>query len=92
MLLPTVTNLALFTITISMALCLWRLIVGPSFPDRVAASDTISTNIVALLIVLSIKFTTQDYFDAVLVIAILGFLSSVALAKFLIGGSVFDRD
>lgn len=92
MLIQVVTNLALFAIAISMLICLYRLIIGPSLPDRVVASDTISTNIVALLIVLSIKFTTQAYFDAALVIAILGFLTSVAMAKFLTGGSVFDRD
>ncbi len=92
MLINVVTNFALVVITICLGFCLYRLIIGPSFPDRLVASDTISTNTVAFLIVLSIKYTTQVFFDAALVIAILGFLSTVAMSKFLIGGSVFDRD
>lgn len=92
MLINLVTSFSLFVITICLGMCVYRCIVGPSLPDRVAASDCLSTNIVALFIVLGIKFATDVYYDAALVIAILGFLSSVALSKFMIGGSIFDRD
>ncbi len=92
MLISIVTSFSLFVITICLGMCIYRFIAGPSLPDRVAANDCLSTNIVALFIILSIKFATEVFVDAALVIAILGFLSSVALSKFLIGGSIFDRD
>jgi multicomponent Na+:H+ antiporter subunit F len=57
----------------------------------VIALDTIATNIVGLILVLEIKSGSRAYIDAALVIALLAFLGTVALAKYLAGGTVIDR-
>lgn len=82
-------------ITLILALCIvmaaYRVIKGPSQPDRVIALDVIGVNIVALIVVLGIKSGSRLYVDVALVIALLAFVGMVALAKHLAGGAVIDR-
>jgi len=81
--------------TLILAACIvmaaYRVIKGPSQPDRVIALDVIGINIVALIMVLEIKSGSRVYVDAALVIALLAFVGTVALAKYLAGGTVIDR-
>jgi multicomponent Na+:H+ antiporter subunit F len=69
----------------------YRVIAGPSQADRVIGLDIIGTNTVGLILVLGIKSASHAYVDAALVIALLAFLGTVALAKYLAGGTVIDR-
>ena len=64
-------------IGVSLVLNLWRLIVGPSIPDRILALDTMYINTIALIILYGIGMQTQIYFEAALLIAMLGFVSTV---------------
>ncbi len=82
--------LALTLLTLGVLCCLYRLIKGPSLPDRVLALDTLSTLMVGQFIVLGILYNTRFYFEAALLIALLGFLSTVAVAKFLLRGGVME--
>lgn len=68
----------------------WRLLRGPDVVDRVLALDTLYVNAAALLIVYGLRLGTGQYFEAALVIALLGFLSTVAFAKFLLRGNVTE--
>lgn len=83
-------NIALGAIGLSMALTLYRLIKGPEAPDRIVALDTLYVNAVALLIVLGIQDSSSIYFEAALLIALMGFVATVALARYLARGDVMD--
>jgi len=69
---------------------LWRLWRGPDAVDRVLALDTLYINTVALLLVYEIRLGTGLFYEAALLIALLGFIGTVALAKFLLRGDVIE--
>ncbi len=77
-------------IAVSMVLTLYRLIKGPSVPDRILALDTLYVNVVALLVMLGIQDRTSIYFEAALLIALMGFVGTVALSRYLARGDVMD--
>jgi multisubunit Na+/H+ antiporter MnhF subunit len=86
-----VTTIAILVLVVCIIMAAYRVIAGPSQPDRVIGLDTIATNTVGLILVLGIKSGSRAYVDAALVIALLAFLGTVALAKYLAGGTVIDR-
>jgi multisubunit Na+/H+ antiporter MnhF subunit len=86
-----VTSIAMLVLTCCIIMAAYRVIAGPSQPDRVIALDVIAINTVGLILVLDIKSGQRAYVDAALVIALLSFLSTVSLAKYLAGGAVIDR-
>lgn len=83
-------DFALVAVAISLLLCAWRLLRGPELPDRVLALDTMYVNVVALVVLLGLHHGTGLYFEAALLIALIGFLSTVALARFVSRGDVMD--
>ncbi|MBK5941585.1 K+/H+ antiporter subunit F [Halochromatium roseum] len=87
-------NLALavgfLLVTVAVLLSLWRLLIGPDQPDRILALDTLYVNTVALLVLLDIKLASSLYFEAALLIALFGFVGTVALAKFLTRGDIIE--
>ena len=86
----TVTLFVLSGITLSILLSAYRVLRGPTIPDRVVALDNISTNIVAAIVVFSIRSQNALYIDVALVIVILSFLATVVAAKYLLRGTVID--
>jgi multicomponent K+:H+ antiporter subunit F len=64
--------------------------VGPEVTDRVLALDTMYINVVALVILFGMRFGTELFFEAALIIALLGFASTVALARYLSRGDVME--
>ena len=67
-----------------------RLLIGPDLADRILAFDTLYIETVALLIVLGIYEATPIYFEAALLIALTGFVATVALARYLARGDVIE--
>lgn len=86
-----VTNIALIMIGISFLVNLYRVYVGPSTMDRVLALDNISSNVVGFLIVFAIQYNTRNFIDSMMVIAILSFIGTVAIAKYLAFGRIIDK-
>lgn len=87
----TVLDICLVILMISVALCLGRLVRGPHLLDRVLALDTLAVNLIAVIALLALRYDATTYFDAVLVIAVLGFLGTVAVAKYVLkGGRIID--
>lgn len=85
-------DFAFIVLAISLAFCFYRLIVGPTLPDRVVAMDTITTVIIAMIAIYCIKESNAIFYDAILVLSILGFVGTVSMAKFLAkGGKIFDQ-
>jgi len=67
---------------LAMAMNLLRLLLGPSASDRILALDTLTINALALLVLFGLRYSNALVFEAALVIAMLGFVSTVVLAKF----------
>lgn len=70
-------------LVLGVLLCLWRMIRGPHLADRVLAADTMAMLVAGLVVVLAIKYGSGLFFDAALVVAILGFASTVAFAQYI---------
>ncbi len=88
--LPYALGIGLIAITISMFLCLIRLIIGPSVIDRLLALDTLFLNATCLVVVLGIYWVSNNMFEGALLVAMLGFVSTVALARYFTTGHVID--
>jgi len=90
MILAWALDFAILAIAVAVALCLWRLLRGPEITDRVLALDTLYINAVALAVLLGLRLNTLLLFEAALIIAMLGFVSTVALGRYLARGDVIE--
>jgi multicomponent K+:H+ antiporter subunit F len=88
--LTAATNLALLALALAMLLAGFRLIRGPRALDRALALDTLYVNTMLLSLTLGIRTGTVFFFEAAVVIAMLGFVATLALAKFLMRGEVIE--
>lgn len=88
--LSSALTIAFLLVSIALLLSLWRLIRGPEKADRMLALDTLYVNSVALLVLLGILLASNLYFEAALLIALFGFVGTVALAKFLTRGDIIE--
>jgi multicomponent K+:H+ antiporter subunit F len=77
-------------VALAMALTLYRLLHGPRAQDRVLALDTLYVNALILTIIAGMRTGSTLYFEAALVIGVVGFVATVALAKFLLRGEVIE--
>jgi multicomponent K+:H+ antiporter subunit F len=77
-------------LALAMACAAARLVIGPSAQDRVLALDTLYVDAMLLMLVFGMREASTLYFEAALVIAMLGFVSTAALAKFLLRGEVIE--
>lgn len=83
-------DVALVAVALAMALCGWRLWRGPEMTDRILALDTLYLNVVALIVLLGLRWNTTFLFEAALLVAMLGFVGTVALARYLTRGDVVE--
>ncbi|KQT15801.1 MAG: K+/H+ antiporter subunit F [Bradyrhizobium sp.] len=81
---------AIIAIAASILLNVYRLIIGPDVTDRILALDTMVINAIGLIVVAGIVFGTAMYFEAALLFAMVGFVSTVAFCKFLLRGNVIE--
>ncbi len=75
---------------IAMGCNMWRLLRGPDVTDRVLALDTLYINTVALLVLTGAVSGKQLFYEAAILIALLGFVGTVSLAKFLLRGDIIE--
>lgn len=90
---PLLANAVLLSLSIfsvAMLLTLIRLFRGPSAQDRVLALDYLYILAMLMMLILAIRYASDTYFEAALLIALLGFVGSFALAKFLLRGEVIE--
>jgi len=88
--LTTAVPVAFTLFTLALLLNVWRLWRGPAAPDRILALDTLYINTIALLVLLGIHLDTTAYFEAALLIAMMGFVGTVALCKYLLRGDIIE--
>jgi len=77
-------------IGLALLLNFWRLLRGPGPTDRILALDTMYVNVTALLVLLGIHLNSGVYFEAALLIALMGFVGTVALCKYLLRGDIIE--
>jgi multicomponent Na+:H+ antiporter subunit F len=70
--------------------CAYRVVRGPSTPDRVVALDTIGTNVVAIAVLWAIQTARGLFIDVSLVLAIIGFISTIAVARYVTEGDIIE--
>lgn len=75
---------------IALLLNLWRLLAGPGTPDRVLALDTMAINSIALIMLYGMLKHFTLLFEAALLFAMVGFISTVAYCKFVLRGDIIE--
>lgn len=90
--LDIVIRIALFFLALAMVALIYRVIKGPSMPDRIIALDAIGINLVAIIALISIELRTNAFLEIILLIGILAFIGTVAFAKYLEKGVLFERE
>ncbi|WP_041522819.1 K+/H+ antiporter subunit F [Gilvimarinus agarilyticus] len=88
--LNSVIQITLFMVALALALNLWRLCIGPSLPDRILALDTMYINSIAVLVLFGMHERNSLYFEAALLVAVMGFVGTVALSKYLLRGDIIE--
>jgi len=81
---------AMILLGVAVLLNAWRLVCGPDATDRILALDTLYINAAALIVLYGVHIGRPDFFEAALLIALLGFVSTMALAKFLLRGDIIE--
>lgn len=82
--------LASTMICVGMSMCAFRIVTGPDISDRIVALDTLAINAIGLLILIGIQYQSTLYFEGGVLIALLGFVTTSALAKFLLRGDIIE--
>ncbi len=88
--LDLVVLVAMWVLGIALLLSAWRLFRGPEATDRILALDTLYINAAALIVLYGVAIGRPDFFEVALLIALLGFVSTMALAKFLLRGDIIE--
>ena len=83
-------TIAQIALALAMLFALVRMIKGPRAQDRVLGLDTLYVNVMLMLLLFGIRTGSTLYFEAALIIGMVGFVATVALAKFLMRGEVIE--
>lgn len=83
--------IGLVSIGLAIAITVYRIVVGPSLPDRIVALDMIGVQIVAAVAVISVIRHTTVFLEVILILAILAFISTIAFTKSIERGVIIER-
>jgi len=89
-LMNTALVIAFFVVVLAQIMSMVRLVIGPDTGDRILALDTMVVNAIGLVVLLGIAQGTRIYFEVSLIIAMLGFVSTVAYARFVLRGDIIE--
>jgi len=79
-----------FLLGLSLLLSFMRLIKGPDIPDRILALDTLYINAIALVVLFGIHLDNALFFETAILIAVMGFVGTIALSKYLLRGDIIE--
>ena len=88
--LETALTIAFGLFVLALLLNLYRLLRGPTLPDRALALDTMYINTIGLIVLYGISSDSKLYFEAAMLIAFIGFVSHVAVAKYMLRGDIIE--
>ena len=83
-------TVAMMLLGLAMCCAIYRIMAGPRAQDRILGFDSLYVNAMLLLLIFGIQRDSRLYFEVALIVALLGFVSTVALAKFLLRGEVIE--
>ena len=83
-------TIAQLLLALAMAAAAYRIIRGPRAQDRIVSLDALYVNAMLVLVIFGIKTGTTVYYEVALIVGLLGFVGTVALAKFLMRGEVIE--
>ena len=86
----TALHIAAGCVALSLLLNGWRLLRGPALGDRIVALDTMVINAIALIVLIGMIGGTDTYFEAALLLAMVGFVSTIAYCKFVLRGDIVE--
>lgn len=84
------TTFAISCFALALLLSLWRLATAPTIPDRILAVDTMVVNVIALIVLYSVKSGNELNFEAAMLFAMTGFVSTVAFCKYYLRRSIIE--
>ncbi|MFD2680652.1 Na(+)/H(+) antiporter subunit F1 [Bacillus seohaeanensis] len=90
--LETIIQITLLCVSLSMIGLIYRVIKGPTVPDRVIALDALGVCLIAIIALVSMVLDTSAFLDVILLLGILAFIGTVSFAKFLEKGEIIERD
>ncbi|WP_096156830.1 MULTISPECIES: Na(+)/H(+) antiporter subunit F1 [Bacillus] len=90
--LDSMLTIGLLILSISTLGLVYRVVKGPSVPDRVMALDSIGINLIAITAIISIMLRTDAFLEVILLIGVIAFVGTVAFSKFIQKGEIIDRD
>jgi multicomponent Na+:H+ antiporter subunit F len=73
----------IFLLVIAAFICMLRVVKGPTAPDRVLATDTINSIVIAIIVMLALFYNNNMFADIAIVYATISFLSTLAISKYL---------
>ncbi|WP_252314273.1 Na(+)/H(+) antiporter subunit F1 [Sinobaca sp. H24] len=82
--------ISLILLSVSILVGLYRVMKGPSMPDRVIALDAIGINLIAMVAVISVTFRTSAYLEVILLMGIIAFIGTVAFSKYIERGIIIE--
>lgn len=88
----TIVIIAILCISVAILALIYRVIKGPTTPDRIVALDAIGINLVAIVALISIALNTNAFLEVILLIGILAFIGTVAFSKYLEKGVIVEND
>ncbi|MCO4321324.1 K+/H+ antiporter subunit F [Aliidiomarina quisquiliarum] len=88
--LDKVVLIASVMLAIALLLNLYRLVKGPSLPDRILALDTMYINTIALIVLLGVSQRSLIFFEAAMLIAMMGFVGTIAISKYILRGDIIE--
>jgi multicomponent K+:H+ antiporter subunit F len=83
-------HLTALLVAVAILLTLVRLVRGPTLADRILALDTLAVNAIALVLLWGLARGSDLWFEAALILAMTGFVGTVALARYRIGGDLIE--
>lgn len=82
--------LSLTIYALSFLLIIYRMVVGPDLPDRILSLDALYVNAIALIILFGVYLNSSAFFEAALLIAMMGFVGTVAVCKYILRGNIIE--
>lgn len=90
MIIPAALSFAFACFALALLLNLWRLLTAPTLTDSILAVDTMVVNVIALIVLYGVKTASGINFEAAMLLAFTGFVSTIAFAKYLLRGSIIE--
>jgi len=83
-------QIALGAVAVALLLNGWRLLKGPALGDRIVALDTMVINAIAVIVLIGMIGGNDTYFEAALLLAMVGFVGTIAYCKFILRGDIVE--